>query len=158
MMKKLIYSTVFSLFLASIATIALAEDRHGNDKTSHIINTGAHPRKLRSMNVTHHFEVHVKGQPISALSIDLPESIGIGDGIEVTDGSNQKIDAKITIENQKATLAFAQPVAPDTNLSIKIRGINAKRYIQKILLYRVNTTMADMNQEMSIGVARINTN
>jgi hypothetical protein len=110
------------------------------------------------MNVTHHFEVHVKGQPISALSVELPEFIRIGDSIEVTDGSNQKIDAKVAIEDKKATLAFAQPVAPDTTLSIKMKGIDAKSYIQKILLYRVNTTVADMNQEMSIGVARISTN
>ena len=85
--------------------------------------------------------------------------ISIEDGIEVTDDdSNQKIAAKVAINDQKATLTFTQPVASDTTLAIKMKGVDASRLIQKILLYRINITMADMSEEISIGVARINTN
>lgn len=158
MIKKLIYPTLLSLFVASIAPIALAEDSHDNDKTSHITGAVAYPKRKRALDATHRFEVHVKGQPISALSVELPESISIEDGIEVTDDSNQEIAAKVAINDQKATLTFAQPVASDTTLEIKMEGVDASRLIQKILLYRINITVADMSEEMSIGVARIHTN
>lgn len=159
MIKKLVYPTILSLFVASIAPIALAEDSHDNDKTTHITSAVASPRRKRAMDANHYFEVHVKGQPLSALSIELPELISIEDGIEVTDDdSNQKIAAKVAINDQKATLTFAQPVASDTTLAIKMKGVDASRLIQKILLYRINITMAEMSEEISIGVARINTN
>ncbi|BAZ47039.1 hypothetical protein NIES4102_40850 (plasmid) [Chondrocystis sp. NIES-4102] len=157
-MKNLIYPTVFSLFLASITPIALAEDSHDNDETSHIISALAYPRRKRALDATHRFEVHVKGQPISALSVELPERISIEDGIEVTDDSDQKVTAKVAINDQKATLTFAQPIAPDTTLKIKMKGVDASRLIQKIVLYRVNITMVDMSEEISIGVAEIRTN
>ncbi|MEA5625189.1 DUF2808 domain-containing protein [Nostoc sp. UHCC 0251] len=79
-------------------------------------------------DATHKFEVHVQGKPLAGLTINLPEGVKIDRGIEVKNQSGQKIPTTISINEQKATVAFSQPINPETKLSILMRGINTPMY------------------------------
>lgn len=157
MKKLLIYTSVLSLILVGIPTKILAKDSHGIEGTSHIIGASASPRRLRASHPNHYLRIHVQGQPISALTIELPEAMTIKDGVKVTDETGAELKPKVTLDPEKATLAFAQPIAPDTTLSIKLKDVHRERFIIRTLMYRINVLKAGMDREVSLGVARIHT-
>ena len=158
MKKLLIYTSVLSLILAAMPANVLAKDSHGIEGTSHIIDAEASPfKRLRALHPNHFFRIHVQGQPISALTIELPEAMTIKDGVKVTDETGTELKARVTFDPEKVTLAFAQPVAPDTTLSIKLKDVHRERFIIRTLMYRINVLKVGMEREVSLGVARIHT-
>ena len=58
---------------------------------------------------------------------------------------------------EKVSLAFAQPITPDTTLSIKLKDVHRERFIIRTLMNRINVLKAGMEREVSLGVARIHT-
>lgn len=162
-MKKLIYTAAFTMIVASLAPSAQAaahlhslKTAHGNFNSSHIVHSGAHPNNARFQGATHHFEVHVQGKALSALAIDLPQDVRISGGIEVKNQLGKKIDAKVSVNNRKATVVFSQPVPPETTISIDMLGINTSGYSHD-WEYMVYGTMVGLNAEISLGYARIQT-
>jgi hypothetical protein len=156
-MKKLIYAAAFTLAITSLAQAGWADGSVPDAKVPHFTHSGAHPNNARLQGSTHHFEVHVQGKALSQLSIDLPEDVSISRGIEVTDQSGQEVAAEVSINDRKATVAFSQPVAPDTTLSVKMRGITTPGY-PETWLYQVYAKLVDVNAEIPLGSARIQTN
>lgn len=157
MKKLLIYTSVLSLILAAMPATVLAKDSHGIDGTSHIIGARAFPKRLRASHPNYNFRIHVKGQPISALTIELPEAMAIKDGVKVTDETGTELKPRVTSDTEKVTLAFAQPITPDTTLSIKLKDVHRQRPIIRTLMFRINALKAGMEREVSLGVARIHT-
>ncbi|HBL11690.1 MAG TPA: hypothetical protein DD379_09820 [Cyanobacteria bacterium UBA11162] len=155
-MKKLIYAATFTLVLASFAPAVQAAGSLPNAKVPHLVHSSAHPNDALVPNATHHFEVHVQGKGLSELSIDLPQGVSIRNGIEVTNQSGQKINAEVSINDKKATVVFAQPVEPDTTLSINMQGVKTPGY-SYTWQYRVYGKLVGINQEISLGSARIQT-
>lgn len=158
MKKLLIYTSVLSVILAAMPATVFAKDSHGIEGTSHIIGASASPRRLRASHPNHYLRIHVQGQPISALTIELPEAMTIKDGVKVTDETGAELEPKVTLDPEKATLAFAQPIAPNTTLSIKLKDVHRKRFIIRTLMYRINVLKVGMEREVRLGVARIHTN
>jgi len=156
-MKKLIYMAVSILAIASSIPAAQATGSPRYLKVTHIIHSGAHPNNARCPNPTHHFEIHVQGSAISALSIDIPEEIKISKGIEVTNQSGNRINAQVSINNKKATVVFSQPVPAETILSINMNGVRTPMYNGFTWLYPVYGTIPGMNQEIPLGTVRIQT-
>ena len=158
MKKLLIFTSVLSLILAGIPTKILAKDSHGIEGTSHIIGAGAFPfKRLRASHPNHYLRIHVQGQAISSLTIELPEAMTIKDGVKVTDETGTELKPKVTLDPEKVSLAFAQPITPDTTLSIKLKDVHRERFIIRTLMYRINVLKAGMEREVSLGVARIHT-
>lgn len=155
-MKKLIYTAVSILTIASLAPTALATGRPGDSKASHLMDSAAYPLSASFRGATHQFEIHVQGRPISELSIDLPEEVSIRRGIKVTDGSGKKVDAKVSVNGRKATAVFSQPVAPDTVLSVSLQGVETPGY-GNTWTYRVYTKDAGLTAEIPLGTALIRT-
>lgn len=156
-MKKITYMAVSIFAIASSIPAVHATGSHRDFRVSHIIHSGAHPNRDRFPNPTHHFEIHVQGSALLALSIDIPEGIKISNGIEVTNQSGNRIDAQVSINNKKATVVFSQPVPAETILSINMNGVQTPNYNGFTWLYPVYGKISGMNQEIPLGTVRIQT-
>jgi hypothetical protein len=156
--KKLVYLGAVFLALISLTPVAFARENHGKLNSSHITHSSAYPINARRFqDVSHHFELHVQGSALRALSIDIPENVKIVRGIEVKDESGQKIDARIAIDKSKATITFSQPIPPETKLSIDMKGINTSRGGNG-LDYMVYGSLEGINQEIPLGTVQIQAN
>jgi len=155
-MKKLIYAAAFTVILASNAPATIAGGAMQNANIPHLVGSAATPNKARFQGATHHFEVHVQGRTLSEIAIALPDDLSIRGGIEVKNQSHQKIETQVSVNNQKATVVFAQPVAPNTTISIYMRGINTPGYSHN-WGYAISGKMVGINAEIPLGRVGIQT-
>ena len=155
-MKKLIYAAAFAFVLAFNAPTTLAGGAMRNANVSHLVHSGAHPNNARFQAATHHFEVHVQGRALSALTIDLPEDVKMRSGIDVTNQSGQKIESQVSVNNRKATVVFSQPVSSDTTISIDMRGIHTPGYSHN-WRYAIAGKMVGINADIPLGTVLIQT-
>jgi hypothetical protein len=86
----------------------------------------------------------------------LPEGVSIPKEIDVKNQSNQKIDAKVSVNNRTALVVFAQPVPPETTLSINMRDVNTLGY-SKTWIYRVYGKMVGLTSKIPLGPAWVQT-
>ena len=157
-MKRLLYAATLTLALTSLVSAARADESPREyQKATHLVHSGAHPNSVRTPNTTHHFKLYVEGNALSQLSIDLPEGISINRGIEVTDQAGKKVDETVSINDRKATIAFAQPVSPGTMLSIEMKGIKTSDYLGRTWFYPIYGKDVGMTVEIPLGTARIQT-
>jgi len=155
-MKKLIYAAAFTVILASNAPATIAGGAMQNANVAHLVGSAATPNKARFQGASHRFEVHVQGRALSEIAIALPADLSIRGGIEVKNQSNQKIETQVSVNNQKATVVFAQPVAPNTTISIYMRGINTPGYSHN-WGYAISGKMVGINAEIPLGRVGIQT-
>jgi hypothetical protein len=155
-MKKVIYAATFTLIIASSIPTAWATRKPGDAKFSHLVDSAAYPDVASVRGATHEIEIHVHGGNLSELSIDLPEDMSIRKGIEVTNQSDKKIEANVSVNNRKATVVFSQPVAPETIVSIAMKGVETPGY-DNIWQYRVYAKKVGITAEIPLGTARIHT-
>ena len=155
-MRKWIYIAAFSLAITSTVPAVFATGKPGDAKFSHLVDSAAYPDAASVRGATHEIEVHVHGENISELSIDLPEDVSIRKGIEVTNQSGKKIEANVSVNDRKATVVFSQPVAPETIVSIAMKGVDTPGY-DKIWHYRVYAKKVGLTAEIPLGTARIHT-
>jgi hypothetical protein len=155
-MKRLIYATTLTLAIVSLAPVAQASGSLRDSTLPHLGNGGASPNNAHARYATHHFEIHVQGKALSELSIDLPEGVSIPKEIDVKNQSNQKIDAKVSVNNRTALVVFAQPVPPETTLSINMRDVNTLGY-SKTWIYRVYGKMVGLTSKIPLGPAWVQT-
>ncbi|MBE9166635.1 DUF2808 domain-containing protein [Pleurocapsales cyanobacterium LEGE 06147] len=155
-MNKLIFITAFTLTVASLISVARASEISRNLPSYVIIHSEAHPNTARALNAVHHFEIKVPKSGLLSLSIAIPKGISIRDGIEVKDRSGQNIDAEVSMNDEKATLVFSQPVSNQKMLTINLKNVKT-RGLDNIWNYRIYGTIVGMNQEIPLGTARIQT-
>ena len=155
-MKKLISTVAFTLITISLPATAWASGKSDYPDANHLFDSAAIPSNARIQNANHRFKVHVQKSPISKLSIYLPEEVSLAKDIEVTDGTGQKIDAQASVDSGKATIAFAQAVAPDTVLKVNLRGVKTTGF-QENWLYRVYSQKVGLNAETPLGTAEVGT-
>lgn len=160
-MKVLIYIAAFSLVITSSVPGVWASEKPGDSSASYLGKTAAYPSDTTAVGATHKIEVHVQGKSLAELAIDLPERVSINNGIEVKNQSGQKIPVTVSINNRKATVGFSQPVAPETKLSILMKGVNtlgnSEAGYSLPWMYRVSAKNVGSQGEISLGVARIQT-
>jgi hypothetical protein len=155
-MKKLISTVAFTLIATSLPATAWATGKSDYPGATHLFNSAAITSNARIQNANHRFKVHVQKTPISELSIYLPEEVSLSKDIEVTDGTGRKIDAQTSIDSGKATIAFAQPVSPDTVLKVNLRGVKTPGFDQN-WLYRVYSKPVGLTAEIPLGTAEVRT-
>lgn len=127
-------------------------------KAPHLVHSDAHPNDARVPSATHHFEVYTQGSDLSQLSVDVPEGIKVSDRIVVTDQSDKKIDATISVNDRRVTIAFSQPVPTGTTLSVSMKGVKTPFSLQgSALLYPVAGRSVGMTSDVLLGIARIQT-
>jgi Protein of unknown function (DUF2808) len=157
-MNKLICTTALSLAISSSLTTAWASNPN-DAKMSHLGNSAATPSDAVASDATHKFDVYVQGKAISELAVNLPKGVSINRGIEVKNKSGEKIPATVSIKEGKATLVFSQPVAPGTTILVSMKGVNTPSYGSNshTWLYEVSAKKVDMNGEISLGLAQVQT-
>ncbi len=153
---KLIYAATFTLLIMS-SIPAIAGGALRDAKAPHLVHSGAHPNNARIRQATHHFDVHVQGSDLEQLFVDVPEGIKVSDRIVVTDQSEQKIDATVSVNDQRITIAFAQPVPTGTTLSVSMKDVKTQSLQGRIWLYPVYSRSVGINADVRIGMARIQT-
>ncbi|MCC5668376.1 DUF2808 domain-containing protein [Nostoc sp. CHAB 5784] len=159
-MKKLIYTVAFTLTIASSVPAVWASGKPGDFSASHLMKSAATPNHTSALDATHKFQVHVQGKPLAGLTINLPEEVKIDRGIEVKNQSGQKIPTTVSINGQKATVAFSQPINPETKLSILMRGVNTPMYEPgsgETWQYQVYAKKIGFTQEIPLGLALVQT-
>jgi Protein of unknown function (DUF2808) len=154
-MKKLIYAAVSTILLVSLVSNDVKASEIDNAKITHIVDSAALPLDGFVQGATHRIDLHVKGQPLSELMINMPSGVKVNQGIEVTNKSGDKISTTVSIIGRKASIAFSQPITPGTTLSISMRGVDTPG--PGIRHYQVSAKKVGLNSELPLGLARINT-
>lgn len=163
-MKNLIYAVAFTLALPlGIALLQTSSDPAyaggilRDAQAPHLVHSGAHPNNARVPLATHHFEVHVQGNDLSQLYVDVPEGVKVSNRILVTDRSGKKINANVSVDNRRVTIAFPQPIPTETTLSVSMKGMNTQSFARRIWLYPISGRSIGMTANQRIGIARIQT-
>ncbi|TAG96027.1 MAG: DUF2808 domain-containing protein [Oscillatoriales cyanobacterium] len=153
-MKKLISTgAAFALILASSISAAEATGIPGDSKSPHIVGSRSYP-DYPAWRAFHDFEVHVEGESISELSIQLPP-LRIK-GIEVSSQSGEKIEATTSVKGGKATVVFSKPVVAGTVLTISVLEVEASIYSTNYI-YRVHAKKVGKSSQSEVGTANIQT-
>lgn len=155
-MKKLIYAATFTLAIAS-SFPALAGGILRDAKTPHLVHSGAHPNNARIPQSTHHFDVHVQGSDLEQLFVDVPKGVNVRNRITITDQSSNKVDATISINDNRIAIAFTQPVPTGTTLLVSMKGVSTSSLRGHTWLYPVYSRSVGINADVPIGIARIQT-
>ena len=156
-MKELIYVTALTLVFASSVPTAQATGALRDAKADHIVHSAAYPNNAPVPSATYHFALHVVGNALTQLLINLPENISINQGIEIRDQSGQKIDATVSVTDTKAIIVFAQPVSPDKTLEIDMKGIRTSTPQSHVWLFPVSGRSVGMTANIPLGLIRIQT-
>lgn len=154
-MKKLTYAAVAVSIVYSFPALAGGIIRDA--KAPHLVHSGAHPNNARMSQATHHFDVHVQGSDLEQLFVDIPEGIQVKNRITIADQSKKKVDANISINDNRITIAFTQPVPTGTTLSVSMKGVSANSLQGRTWLYPVYSRSVGIKADVPIGMARIQT-
>lgn len=152
-MNKLFSIATIALIFSTLIPSVWAKE---NAKFTHVFDGTAYPIIPQYQRAIHQFKVHVQRKALSELSIDLPEEVSINEGIEVTNQSGQKLAAKVSINDRKAKVVFSQPVAPETTISVSMRGITTPSY-EQTWQYHVFVEKVGMNAQIPLGIVDIAT-
>ncbi len=153
-MKNFMCAASFMLALAAAAPAAQATDS-SNAKVPNLTSSGYslnNPRDSYSGN--YQIRVHVVGRGLAQLVIKAPTGVRLSEAIKLTDQSGKPINATVSLSGQKATIALAQVISPDTMLAIELK--NVKTSIDPITwFFSVSSQLAGLNGEIGLGLARI---
>lgn len=156
-MKKILSTiTIASLILYS-PTIVLASEDISNEKATHLSDSAEISRVITSQGTIHQFKVHVRENPLSEVTINLPEKVETLEEIEVIDTNGQKLATEVNIDNGIANIAFFQPVPVNTFVSIKMHGIKDSGVSNRNWLYRVYGEEVGLTEDIPLGTAKIQT-
>jgi hypothetical protein len=152
-MKRLGYTMAFTLALATLAPAVQAMEA----KATHLHSSAALPRNARVPFATYRLRVHVESIPLTQLAINLPGPLSLKRGIAVVDQTGQAVSAVLTVNANMATITFAQPVPPDTILSIDLNGVSNLDDSGHTWFLSVSSRSAGLNGAIALGFARIQT-
>ena len=98
------------------------------------------------------------GADLSQLSVDVPEGIKVSARIVVADQSDKKIDATVSVNDRRVTIAFSQPVPTETTMSVSMNGVRTSGLnYSRTWLYPVYSRSVGMTADVRVGMARIQT-
>ncbi|BAZ14732.1 hypothetical protein NIES4071_65760 [Calothrix sp. NIES-4071] len=156
MNKRLINSAVYALAAMLLIPVSYASANDDNGVFPHIDGNSQFPQ-TRVSNVRHTFEVHIpkNSKSVSHIFIQVPEVVKWSSKAKnvVVNGNGKKVNANVTIHEKTITLAFAEPVVPDTHLSIDINNVR-RVTLGNGSVYRLSTKFESSEITMPIGVVR----
>ncbi|MEG4121844.1 MULTISPECIES: DUF2808 domain-containing protein [unclassified Microcoleus] len=152
MMRTLIYSAVV---LAIAAPISADYASARTEPTPHIDGSVQFP-PTRARNVRHTIRLHIPqgSSPLSQLSIDVPTGLRVRKNITVTDNFGGKINANVSINDNKVIMDFTEPVTPDSQLEIDLNDVRITG-VSNAWLYRISAKTVGNNIHIPIGIAQI---
>lgn len=156
-MKPIIYATTLFLALAVTAATAHATGSSQGVNVPHLIHSAVNPSNSRIPLADYHVGVHVSGYSVSELIVDLPKDFTLTQNIVVKNKAGQPIEAKVSVAGNKATFAFAQPVAPETMLEVFFKSVRTSTPVSQVWLLPVSGKRADTSTVVPLGTAQIHT-
>lgn len=156
-MKTLIYTTTAGLLLAGSMTAAQAAGVPKDAKAPHLTTTAAVPSHSLTPSATYQFRLHASGYPISQLTIDIPEGVRVEKGVTVTDQTGRPLNVNTTFSGKKATVVFAQPVAKDANVTIRLNSVKTSTEYSRDWLFPISWKSPELATDIPLGIAHINT-
>jgi hypothetical protein len=153
-MKKFICAASFMLAFAMAIPPAQAAGL-SDAKVPHLARSGSDPNNPRHSSLGNYFiGVHVQGRSLTQLVIEAPAEVRLSDAIAITDQSGRPIDTTVSVNGQKATIAFVQAVAPETTLKLNLKNVRAP-YDSPTWFFLVSSQLEGLNSEIPLGLARI---
>ncbi|BAU15833.1 hypothetical protein LEP3755_63980 (plasmid) [Leptolyngbya sp. NIES-3755] len=152
-MKRFLSAVTATIVVFSFATAAQAA---GSAKVPHLEGGSANLNNTKFSPGSYSLNVHVMGREISALTIEPQQSVYLSQNIQVFDQSNQRIEATVSMNGQTATIAFAQPVKPNTILRVELKDVR-NPYSLSTALFSVNSQIVGLNSEIPLGTLQIAT-
>ena len=157
-MKKILISTAAILTIVVPIGNAIAQPTTASN-FARITNFSEFPKGIRHMSTPRHtlkIAISQQSNAVSQIMIEAPDNIKLNDNIDISNQSGEKINAEITIDdNKKTTLTFSQPVPPGTNLTIEMNKVRKLRATRGEMLYRVFANFVGSNQTVPVGIARL---
>lgn len=161
MKKALICAAAFTLTVAVSMPDTYANSTRESGNFPHIVNLSEFPQGIKHWRILRHtlkLEIPQQSKAVYQLNIEAPENIVVRNNIDVSNQSGKKIDTKITINDKKVTLLFAEPVAPGTMLTIEMNNVKKTRVTSGEKLYKISAFLVGINAELPIGVVRLRVN
>lgn len=152
-MKLFAYTA--SLFLSVIALSPVAQAAGSTTRVPHIVSASASLNNARFQPNDYSFRLHIAGQALSELTIDALDPVRLSQQIIVTDQAGKKLDTTVTANGQTATIAFAQPVSPDTTIKIDLENVQAQ-ISPNIVQFSLTSKLVGLNGAIPMGVIRVN--
>lgn len=153
-MKKLIYLTTLSLMaLTSVPTV------YANSATDviglpHISSTTQFPQgKWGPFRHTFQLQIPQNSNALSQLNIDIPAGLSVKNDINIFDEAGRKISANTSVNENKITIIFPQPISSGNTISIDLNKVN-RIGTSNAWLYRISARLVGIDTEMPIGIAQ----
>jgi hypothetical protein len=153
-MKNFICAASFALAFAMVIPTAQAAGP-SDAKVPHLTSSGPDPNNPRHSHLGNYIiRVHVTGRSLTQLMIEAPSGVQLSKAITITDQSGKPISATVSLNGQKATLAFAQSISPDTTLEIDLKNVKTP-LDPPTWFFSVSSQLSGLNVEIPLGSARI---
>ncbi len=151
MKRHLLYAATIAGF-AALTPVA---------KASSLVHSAAYPNRVKVTNATYHVGLWVEGNPLSQLSIlvpdDAPGRIRFSNRVEVTDRAGHLVSTTSSFDGKRVTIAFTQPVSSGTTLEIDLKEVRTSDLLGRTWLFPVEGIGINSNQAIQLGTARIQT-
>jgi hypothetical protein len=153
MKRHLLYAAAIMIGFAALTPVA---------KASSLVHSAAYPNRIKVTNATYHLGLRVEGNPLSQLSIlvpdDAPGKIRFSNRVEVTDRAGHLVNTtSSSSDGKRVTIAFTQPVLSGTILEIDLKGVKTSDLLGRTWLFPIEGIGVNSNQAIQLGTARIQT-
>ncbi len=153
-MRILIYTAVFSLVAAASIPANSASARTDAGNSPHIDSAVQFPpTKWRIVRHTIKLHVPPESSALTQVIIHIPAGLTASNDIRLSDQSNRQVNANVSVNGSQVTLAFPQPVAPETLIDIDMNNVKISG-VSNAWLYHVSAKFAETGINVPIGVAR----
>ncbi|MFQ4143928.1 hypothetical protein [Chlorogloeopsis sp. ULAP02] len=157
MNRTLTYTAIFALIMAVLVPVTYANPTPQSSNFPHVISLGESPQGIRHWRILRHtlkIAVPQNSKAISQLIIEAPANIVLRESIDVSEESGKKIAAKVSIQGKKATLEFAESIAPGT-IIVEMKNVKKTAVTTGDKFYKISAILADLNTELPIGIAQL---
>lgn len=156
-MKPFVYTAAIGFLLTASMTTVQATGVFKEANAPHLTTSSALPSNARAPFANYRFGIHVIGYSLAELSIDIPEGVKVGGGITITDQFGKKLEANTAIEGKTVMIVFAQPVAPETILRIRLNSVRTSTLESRVWLFPISMKSPEILTDIPLGIVRIDT-
>lgn len=154
MNRTLIYVAAFILTATALIPANSATARTDKGNFPHIDSAVQFPQtKWRIVRHTIRLHIPKKSRDLAKIILDVPVGLTVSNNIILSDSSGQEINANVSINGRQVTLAFPQPISPETKLDIDLNNVKISG-VSNAWLYRVSAKFVGLDRELPLGVAR----
>ena len=154
-MKRLIPAVALTLTIASLNSAAFGYTQIKSRNFPYIVGAEQFPEtKTRLVRHSLRLKIPEGSKALSQMTITVPKGLTVRNDIDISDQSNQKIDANITVKDRAITIAFPQQLTPGTELKIDLNRVLISG-TSNGWLYPVSVRLVGLDVDIPIGIFRV---